>query len=124
VNYLDVSRGSPDAPPFARAGVARSYWSRFKGLMFQAELPEGEALLIDPCSSVHTFFMRFPIDVVFLDKNDCVVKIAAALGPYRAAMGGGGKKVLEMPPGAAAKAGIAVGEALFFRERAEEPAAE
>lgn len=120
MDYVDVRRAGPDGPPFARAGVAKSYGARFKGLMGRRELPAGEALLIEPCSSVHTFFMRFPIDVVFLDREDRVVKIAEALKPWRASMGGGGKKALEMRPGAAAEAGIAVGDQLFFTQRTEE----
>jgi uncharacterized membrane protein (UPF0127 family) len=86
------------------------------GLMFRKGLAEGEALLIDPCSSVHTFFMRFPIDVLFLDKEGRVVKIAAGLKPYRAALGKGCKRVLEMAAGGAAGAGVQVGDQLTFAD--------
>jgi uncharacterized membrane protein (UPF0127 family) len=92
--------------------IARSMWARFWGLMGKRELPDGEALLIDPCSSIHMFFMRFPIDVVFLDKDDRVVKIVAGIKPWRMALGGGGKKALELPVGAAAKAGVEPGDQL------------
>jgi uncharacterized membrane protein (UPF0127 family) len=99
----------------AEANHATSMWSRFWGLMGKKPLPEGEALLIDPCSSVHTMFMRFPIDVVYISKDERVVKIAAEMGPWRAGLGGkGAHKVLEMLPGAAAAVGLEVGDELQF----------
>jgi len=92
--------------------IARSMWARFWGLMGKPKLPDAQALLIDPCSSIHMFFMRFPIDVVFLDKSDRVVKIVEGIKPWRMALGGGGKKALELPVGAAAKAGVEAGDQL------------
>jgi uncharacterized membrane protein (UPF0127 family) len=98
--------------------VANSMWSRFWGLMFRGGLRDDSAMLIDPCSSIHTIFMRFPIDAVFLDKSDVIKKIAPCVKPYRATMGGGGKKVLEMPCGAAERAGLEVGDRLRYEESA------
>lgn len=92
--------------------IARSMWARFWGLMGKRELPVGQALLIDPCSSIHMFFMRFPIDVAFLDKNDKVVKVVEGIKPWRMALGGGGKKALELPVGAAATAAVEAGDQL------------
>lgn len=102
----------PDKTPVAKAKVASSPWPRFWGLMGKRALPEGEALLIEPCYSVHTMFMRFPIDVVFLDGDQEVMKIAGALKPFRASVCRGAKRVLEMRPGDAARAGIVVGDRL------------
>jgi len=82
--------------------------------MGRRELPAGNGLLIDPCSSIHMFFMRFPIDVVFLDRDGTVVKIVHAIKPWRVAMGAGGKKALELPAGTAAAAGIEPGDQLTF----------
>ncbi len=79
-------------------------------------MPEGEALLIDPCSSVHTMFMWFAIDVVFLDRDNEIVKIAENLKPIRAAIGRGSRRVLEMPAGAASRAGLRVGDQLTIKE--------
>jgi uncharacterized membrane protein (UPF0127 family) len=62
------------------------------------------------------FFMRFPIDVVFLDRGNAVVKVVHGIKPWRTAMGGGGKKALELPAGAAAAAGIESGDLLDFSE--------
>lgn len=49
--------------------IAGNFWSRFRGLMFKDELPEDEALLFLNCSRVHTFFMKFNICVIYLDKD-------------------------------------------------------
>jgi uncharacterized membrane protein (UPF0127 family) len=102
-----------DGSPVARVRIATSMWARFWGLMGKRRLPDGEALLIDPCSSVHTMFMRFPIDVVYLDAENRVLKVVDSMKPWRASLGGkGAKRVLEMLPGAAAAAGLGPGAVL------------
>jgi hypothetical protein len=81
--------------------------------MLRRPLEDGEALLIKPCSSVHMFFMRFPLDIVFFDKGGTVVKIVSDLKPWRMALGGKGAWcALELPAGAAA--GISVGDQIVF----------
>ncbi len=65
------------------AVVADTPFARIRGLLGRKELKSGEALIIKPCNSVHTFFMRFTIDVLFLDKNNRVVKTLPALKPFR-----------------------------------------
>lgn len=97
--------------------IAKSVWARFRGLMGRKSLSDGQGLLLDPCSSVHMFFMRFPIDVVFLDRDNKVVKVAPHLKPYRAALGGKrSKKALELPAGSAEWARIEPGDVLTFEE--------
>jgi uncharacterized membrane protein (UPF0127 family) len=104
-----------DLPLAATVRHATSIWARFWGLMGKRPLSEGEALLIDPCTSVHTFFMRFPIDVVYLSADDTVLKIVPAMPAWRASLGGkGAKKVLEMLPNAAAAANLEPGDHLIF----------
>lgn len=112
---MTVSVGA-DNRLVGKARVASSIWSRFWGLMGQRPLPQGEALIIDPCNSVHTMFMRFPIDVVFVDKGGRITKIAEGLKPFRAAVGKGSRWVIEMPSGAAGRAGLAVGDLLALTE--------
>jgi uncharacterized protein len=112
---VTVSAGA-DSRLVAKARVASSIWSRFWGLMWQRSLPEGEALIIDPCNSVHTLFMRFPIDVAFVAKDGRIIKIAEGLKPFRAAVGRGGRWVMEMPSGAAVRAGLIVGDVLVLTE--------
>jgi len=62
---------------------AKSLYSRVKGLLGRKSLPDDEVLWIDPCPSVHTFFMQFPIDVVFVDKDMKVTKVHKNLKPWR-----------------------------------------
>jgi len=61
--------------------IAETFWTRFMGLMGQGRLPHREGLLIRPCNSIHMFFMRFPIDAVFLDSDYRIVKLIRCLEP-------------------------------------------
>ena len=63
--------------------VADTLFTRMKGLLGKRELPKGEALWIKPCFSVHTFFMKFPIDVLFLNKQNQVIAAVSNLKPNR-----------------------------------------
>jgi len=65
------------------ARVARTLPQRIKGLLGQRNLRPGGGLILRPCNSVHTFFMRFPIDVLFLDKDNRVVDALDNLAPFR-----------------------------------------
>src|SRR5207253_2310168 len=66
-----------------RAEVAERAWARIKGLLGREALGAGEALVIRPCTSIHTFFMRFPIDVLFLDAGGSVLRAIGAMRPFR-----------------------------------------
>ncbi|MPM42062.1 hypothetical protein SDC9_88724 [bioreactor metagenome] len=61
--------------------TADTFYARFRGLMGRPSLPENAGLMIQPCNSVHCFFMKFPIDVIFLDKENRVVHIAESMKP-------------------------------------------
>src|SRR5258706_5009892 len=89
-----------------RCVVAESLLSRSKGLLGRRELAPGEGLLLRPASSIHMFFMRFPIDVVFLDRNLVVRKIVPRLKPWRLGFRLGSETVLEMPPSACERRGL------------------
>ena len=80
---------------------ARSIRSRLLGLAFVAGLPPGHALLIAPCRSVHTAGMRFPLDLIFLDRAGEVVRVVRALGPRRLAGCRRARAVLECRAGEA-----------------------
>ena len=95
-----------------RCVVADSPASRLKGLLGRSELKPGEGLLLRPASAIHTCFMRFAIDAVFLDRDWRVVGISDDVRPWRAARGRGAKAVLELPAGESARRGLAVGELL------------
>ncbi|TDA47479.1 DUF192 domain-containing protein [Burkholderia pyrrocinia] len=79
------------------------------GLLGRADMRVDEALLITCCWSVHTFGMRFPIDVVFVDRRDRVLSVHAAVRRGRVRMNPRAVKTLEMAAGAACQYGIAAG---------------
>jgi len=98
-----------------RASLAAKMLERMKGLLGRTSLPEGEGLVIIPCTSIHTFWMRFAIDAVFFDRTKRVVSVYKGLKPFRASswhpMAAG---VIEVPAGTAGKAGIEAGDQLSF----------
>jgi len=99
-----------------RCAVADGFASRLLGLQGRRELPRGQGLLLSPSSSVHTAFMRFAIDVVFLDRAMRVVGIARRVRPWRLAGRRGARHALELPAGEAEARALRVGEGLAFRE--------
>lgn len=82
-----------------RACVARSGWARLIGLarLNREEIPEGWGLLIPRCSSIHTFGMRFALDVAFLDRDGRVLRRVEAVPPRRVLWCRGAAAVLELP---------------------------
>jgi uncharacterized membrane protein (UPF0127 family) len=90
--------------------VAGSIWSRFAGLMFRRSLAEGHGLALRPCNSVHMLFMRFPLDVVFVDADGSVVRVLDSIRPWRAStIVRGAKTAIELPAGTATRAGVSAG---------------
>lgn len=92
--------------------IADGPWTRLRGLLGRRHLPRDRGMLIRPCASVHTWFMRFPIDVVFLDRDDRVVSIADNLAPFRAAACWRGRSALELAAGSVAQARLQIGDRL------------
>jgi uncharacterized membrane protein (UPF0127 family) len=83
------------------------------GLLGRRGLAKDEGLLLTPCTSVHTFFMRFPIDILYLDRERVVVKAVRALRPFRvSACLRGGHSILELAAGALEASGTQVGDRL------------
>jgi uncharacterized membrane protein (UPF0127 family) len=99
--------------------LAETMCARLRGLLGRSGLPSGEGMLLRPAASVHTAFMHFPIDVVFLVREDRVVKVAAEVRPWRAASCRGSRSVLELPAGEAAKQGLRPGVSLTQVWRSE-----
>lgn len=96
-----------------RCRVARSLRDRTVGLLGTRELAAGHGLWIERSPSIHMFFMRYPIDAVFVDGRGQVVRIAERLRPWRIiAWVPGARDCLELPAGAAQGAGIRVGDEL------------
>ena len=87
--------------------TADSFVARLKGLMFQKTPLHQEGLWITPCNSIHMFFMRFPIDVVFLNKERQVVKLVEKLQPWKIISPvGNAHSTLELPAGAITQIGL------------------
>ena len=111
-----VRRRSDGAVVCERCGVADSPLARMRGLLGRAELPAGEGLLLRPAPSVHTWFMRFPIDVVFLGRDLDVLAVRPELLPWRMAAQRGARAALELAAGEASRRGLAVGDRLELAE--------
>jgi len=93
--------------------VADNLFTRMKGLLGRKELPVGDALWIKPCFSVHTFFMQFPIDVLFLNKQNQVIAAVRNLKPNRMTrLYPQSFSVLELPPGTIVADNIQIGDQL------------
>lgn len=91
----------------ATAEVADTPQSRMTGLLGRDSLPAGQGLILDPCRLIHTFMMRFAIDVVFYDRAHRVTRAVADVRPSRLAWGGlRARATLELPAGTLAAAGV------------------
>lgn len=89
--------------------------ARLRGLLGRSELPEGEALVIEPCTSIHTFFMRFSIDAAFLSRQGRVVRAISDLRPWRATrIYPSAALVVELPAGTLLRSGTGEGDELAF----------
>lgn len=87
--------------------IADTFLARLKGLLGKSEFKEGMGLIIKPCNSVHSFGMNFNIDVLFLDKNNRIVKIIKNMSPNEISpIVKGAKCVLELPAGVVEKNGV------------------
>jgi uncharacterized membrane protein (UPF0127 family) len=95
-----------------RCTLADSPVTRLKGLLGRDGLAQGEGLLLRPASSIHTFFMRFPIDVVFLDRALVVLGSEDGIEPWRATAQRGAHAVLARPAGDSYRRGLHVGDRL------------
>lgn len=95
-----------------RCSLARDPFTRMRGLLGRSGLAQGEGLLLQPAASIHTLFMRFPIDAVFLDGDRRVLRVASGLRPWRAAAAKRAHAVLELAAGEAARVGLAPGDVL------------
>jgi len=92
--------------------VADNFLSRALGLLIGAPLRAGEGLLIAPCAAIHTFGMRYAIDVVFVDRRGRVLKVCPEVRAGRMRIARGARGVLELRAGAAARHGLSAGAQL------------
>ncbi|KXB01714.1 hypothetical protein AKJ44_02190 [candidate division MSBL1 archaeon SCGC-AAA261F17] len=104
--------------------LANSFWKRFRGLMLKGSFWSGQALVF-PFSkpkrySIHTFFMRFPIDLLYLDQELEVIESRKELSPWKIHKSGEEASILvELPPGRIEEANVRVDDELDFREKGE-----
>ncbi|OGA24064.1 MAG: hypothetical protein A3I02_14760 [Betaproteobacteria bacterium RIFCSPLOWO2_02_FULL_67_26] len=100
----------------ARVWKPAGAWARMRGLLGRPPLGAGEGMLLEPCGAVHTFGMRYALDLVFLDRGGRVAKLARGVGPWRVAGSGSAHATLELADGAAAACGLKVGDVIDWRE--------
>ncbi|HMD15410.1 MAG TPA: DUF192 domain-containing protein [Terriglobales bacterium] len=102
--------------------IARTHWTRFRGLMAKdsSQFPRGQGLWISPSHGIHTFAMRFPIDAVYLDRDQIVIHLEEGLKPWRlAAVRVQAASVLELPAGTIRESQTILGDQvdISFEER-------
>lgn len=93
-----------------RVRVADTMLRRMRGLLFRRSVQSDEGVVLRPSFSIHTAFMRFPIDVVFLDQDLRVLRIAASVRPFRTASCRGSREVVELRAGECERRGLRVGD--------------
>ena len=116
---LRVRNQTRDTALADRADIADTASARNRGLLSRVGLAPGEGLWIVPCEGVHTIGMKFPIDVVFLNKKRKVLKIRREMKKWRMAMCLRGHSVLELPAGTCDGAKTAVGDQLELEKYEE-----
>jgi uncharacterized protein len=102
-----------------RCFVADRPLSRLRGLLGRKELPADEGLMLTPARSIHTWFMQFPIDVVFLESDLTVLGMRESVKPWRYAGWRGARSVLELPAGTCERRSLKPGDRLTLAECGE-----
>ncbi|MFA5118822.1 MAG: DUF192 domain-containing protein [Candidatus Omnitrophota bacterium] len=98
-----------------KAVIAKSLFERIKGLLGEKELETGKALVLDPCNSIHCFFMRFTIDALFLTKDNRVVKALSEIKPFQVSpIYWKAVKVIELPAGTIKTTHTSEGDIITF----------
>jgi hypothetical protein len=100
--------------------IPESSFGRARGLLGREGLGPGEGMLIDRAGSIHMFFMRFPIDVIFLARDRTVVGVRHRLAPWRVAGARRAVASLELPAGRVAEIGVEEGDVLVFQDLGED----
>lgn len=115
MKILNVSKSTVLAE---RGAVAKSMRDRMVGLLRNSSLEAGGGLLIERSPSIHMFFMRFPIDAVFVDANGVVTKTVENLRPWRVVpWARGARDCIELPVGTVAGSGTQVGDHIELEPR-------
>lgn len=113
---MQVSNQTRGLPLVTHGELAETFWARFRGLMGRSSLREGEGLILNGDNSIHTFFMKFPIDVVYADRMGRVVRVDPAMPPNRIGpIVFGTTYILELPVGVIQATGTTVGDHLVMQ---------
>lgn len=112
-----VDTGTAALTPLSlqRVWHAHRFWARLRGLLGRPELALDEGLMLSPCRQVHTFGLRYTLDVVYLDKQGRIVKCAPSVAPNRVSGSRLAWHTLELAQGAIAQQGLAVGDQLMWK---------
>jgi uncharacterized membrane protein (UPF0127 family) len=117
VRILNTSRNTALS---SHCGIADNFFTRARGLLGRASLPQGEGLLLTKCSSIHMFHMKFALDVVFLTDQDVVTDLVENIAPGKAhvakAQAGKAVAALELPVGTIAQTQTQIGDVLKRQE--------
>lgn len=118
VKLLNITRGTQLA---SRLEVADRDSTRTKGLLGRKGLEAGGGLWIVPCEAVHTFFMRFSIDLVYIDRQHRIRKVRSNVPPWRLSGCLAAHSVIELPPGVIERTQSRAGDQLEFAADEAEP---
>ncbi|QYK13558.1 DUF192 domain-containing protein [Shewanella rhizosphaerae] len=105
---------TPNGQAITEVFVADTPWLRLRGLLGRRPLSHEQGMLIAPCSSVHTLGMRYALDIVYLNKNNKVLKITRNLKPWRSSACRGATQVLELAAGNSTHKQIKTGDILTW----------
>ena len=114
ISKVDAHTAAVTPLGFQRIWHAHRFMARLRGLLGRPRLCADEGLLLSPCRQVHTFGMRYALDVVYLDKQGLIVKCVPGLAPNRVAGAKRAHHTLELASGTIARQGLAVGDRLLW----------
>ncbi len=113
---MQVHNQTRGQPLITHGELAETFWKRFRGLMGRSSLRQGEGLVLKGDKSIHSFFMRFPIDVVYADREGRVLHLDPAMLPNRIGpIVRQASYILELPVGVIQATGTSVGDQLIIR---------
>ena len=113
MKYVQIVDPASGAELGQRVGVAEWWWQRLRGLLGRPPLQAGEGLLLTPCRAIHMAGMKYPLDVVFLDRQGTVVALYPSIAPGgRTRWHASARSALELPAGTLEATGTQVGNSL------------
>lgn len=110
---VQVENQSRNTIVLSHGKMANTRWTRLRGLIGVRDLPEGHGIVIEPCRGVHCMFMSIPIDVIYVDKNHCVIGLDPAMKPWSIGkIYRNSRYVVEAPVGTIARTQTQIGDQL------------